>query len=91
MPCPYPKIINFSRSDFTIARLIVGKRHCRVLTFGNMNSDATGFVMNIHDASRCDRIFAVPASPPGVENPRLIAKVLSRGLMKYTIFKMLDK
>lgn len=29
--------------DVTIARLIVGKRHCRVLTLGNINSDATGF------------------------------------------------
>jgi hypothetical protein len=45
MPFPYPKIINLSRLDFTIARLIVGKRHCRVLTFGNMNSDATGFAI----------------------------------------------
>ncbi|MEG4962294.1 MULTISPECIES: hypothetical protein [unclassified Microcoleus] len=29
--------------DLTIARLIVGKRHCRVLIVGNVNSDATGF------------------------------------------------
>jgi hypothetical protein len=29
--------------DVTIARLIVGKRHSRVLTVGNINSDATGF------------------------------------------------
>lgn len=29
--------------DVTTARLIVGKRHCRVLTLGNINSDATGF------------------------------------------------
>ncbi|WP_333024446.1 MULTISPECIES: hypothetical protein [unclassified Microcoleus] len=27
----------------TVARLIVGTRHCRVLTVGNINSDATGF------------------------------------------------
>ncbi len=33
MPCPY-------------ARLIVGTRHCRVLTLGNINSDATGIDMN---------------------------------------------
>ncbi len=30
LPCPY-------------ARLIVGKRHCRLLIVGNINSDATGF------------------------------------------------
>ena len=29
--------------EVSIARLIVGKRHCRVLTVGNINSDATGF------------------------------------------------
>ncbi|WP_333119237.1 hypothetical protein [Microcoleus sp. SVA1_B3] len=27
----------------TIARLIVGTRHCRVLIAGNINSDTTGF------------------------------------------------
>jgi len=27
---------------FPYARLIVGKRHCRVLIVGNINSDATG-------------------------------------------------
>ncbi len=30
MPFPYPDII-------------VGTRHCRVLTVGNINTDATGF------------------------------------------------
>ncbi|MEG4202383.1 hypothetical protein QUA20_00385 [Microcoleus sp. Pol7_A1] len=29
--------------DVTIARLIVGKRHCRILILGNINSHATGF------------------------------------------------
>ncbi|WP_333031858.1 MULTISPECIES: hypothetical protein [unclassified Microcoleus] len=32
-----------SIKNVTIARLIVGKRHCRVLTVGNINSDVTGF------------------------------------------------
>ena len=32
-----------SMRDVTIARLIFGKRHCRVLTVGNINFDATGF------------------------------------------------
>ncbi len=27
----------------SLPRLIVGKRHCRVLALGNINSDATGF------------------------------------------------
>ncbi len=36
MPCPYRQII-------------VGKRHCRVLTVGNIDSDATGFdIMSRH-------------------------------------------
>ena len=29
--------------DVTIARLVVGKRHCRVLNVGNINYDVTGF------------------------------------------------
>jgi hypothetical protein len=47
MPCPYPKIIISPGSDVTIARLIVGTRHCRVLTVGNINSNATGFEIKL--------------------------------------------
>jgi hypothetical protein len=35
VPCPYPKIIYRPGFDITIPRLIVGKRHCRLLTVGN--------------------------------------------------------
>ncbi|WP_333031197.1 MULTISPECIES: hypothetical protein [unclassified Microcoleus] len=35
MPCPYLKIIYRPGFDITIARLIVGTRHCRLLTVGN--------------------------------------------------------
>jgi hypothetical protein len=42
-----------SMRDVTIARLIVGKRHSRVLTVGNINSDATGLDM------RCDWFGAI--------------------------------
>ena len=36
---PYTQIINLTEMrDVTIARLIVGKRHCRVLILGKINS-----------------------------------------------------
>ena len=40
-----PKIIVMLARDVTTAQLIVGKRHCRVLTLGNINSGVTGFDM----------------------------------------------
>ena len=46
MPFPYPKIIDVRPpSDIIIARLIVGKRHCRVLiSLIVMRSSETGFL-----------------------------------------------
>lgn len=47
MPFPYPTIINNrghgNAVSLPIAGLTVGKRHCRVLISGNINSDASGF------------------------------------------------
>jgi hypothetical protein len=46
---------------FLRARLIVGKRHCRLLISGNINSDATEIDMtNLSFPSQSDRLFHNP-------------------------------
>ncbi len=50
-----------SFSDITIARLIVGKRHCRLLISGNINSDATEIDMtNLSFPSQSHQLFHNP-------------------------------
>jgi hypothetical protein len=60
MPFPYPKIIDVRPpSDTIIARLIVGKRHCRVLiSLIVMRSSETGFLPR-----RCHAVVETGKNP----------------------------
>ncbi|MEG4499634.1 hypothetical protein QUB05_02690 [Microcoleus sp. F10-C6] len=50
----------------SLPRLIVGTRHCRVLTLGNINSDATGVdITGYRTVSEVSRVlaYAIPTVP----------------------------
>ncbi len=47
MPFPYPKTIVMLTRYVITTQLIVGKRHCRILTLGNINSGVTGLDMKL--------------------------------------------
>ena len=42
LPFPYRKVIDYARERCNYRPINCRKRHCRFLTVGNINSDATG-------------------------------------------------
>ena len=57
LPRPYKNRERGQGSALSLPRLIVGKRHCRLLTVGNLNSDATGF--DISCGKTCGQITLI--------------------------------
>jgi hypothetical protein len=58
---PTPKRSRSQLNDVTIAQLIVRTRQCRVLTVGNINSDATG--CDITQNSRTQNYYRAQSVP----------------------------